>query len=200
MLPLSNKGTGTQPLVWPPAAFVGVVFCCVLFLVVQDCFGRAAFRDYLLNTLRGEQGSQSLITKIIGKGPYFPAASQLRTMYWMECIFKRIKSIFCILKIGRAGEVARKNCYYIICWSTLTCSGRCSASPPGPWSLGAAASTFLLRAWDQGGRNPATGNQGKAVSSDSGLLGCMCLVEAACLHVSSGSHAVCRLCSTICNQ
>lgn len=80
MLPLSNKGTGAQPLVWSLAAFFGVVF--VLFLVVQDCFGRAAFRDYLLNTLSGEQGSpQSHITKIIGKGPYFPAASQLRTMY-----------------------------------------------------------------------------------------------------------------------
>ena len=42
-------------------------------------FGRAAFRDSLLSTPGWEQGSHSLTAKSIGKGPYFPAASQLRT-------------------------------------------------------------------------------------------------------------------------
>lgn len=51
-------------------------------------------------------------------------------------------------------------------------------------------------------RRPASiaGNQGKVMSSNSGLLRCSCVLEAACLHVHSGSHAICWLCSTLCNQ
>lgn len=75
VLPFSGKGTGTQPL-GPQSSLLR----WGLLLLRQDCFGRAAFRDYLLTTPGGAQGSpQSLTPKIIGKGPYFPAASQLRT-------------------------------------------------------------------------------------------------------------------------
>lgn len=50
------------------------------------------------------------------------------------------------------------------------------------------------------GLDPVARNQGKVMSKDSRRLGCMCVVEAACLHVSFSAHAVCWPCSTICSN
>lgn len=71
MLPLPSKGSRDPG--WIPSAFVGVGFC------YSD---KTALEKLLLGTifaLGGEQASHFLTAKVIGKGPYFPAASQLRT-------------------------------------------------------------------------------------------------------------------------
>lgn len=74
VLPLPSEGIRTQPPVPSCLCWCGVL------LLFTTALEELLFRDYLLNTPSGEQGSsQSLTTKIIGKGPYFPAASQLRT-------------------------------------------------------------------------------------------------------------------------